>query len=574
MYLLLSISSIFFILGNYSTSKKLRKHIDISKKYDLIIFVIIVLLQSYFIYIINLIYPSSIIIYSKIIYYSSVLIGVIYSLKKIKKFKINLSFSNSMLIIVFLNLFLASIVFVTDADSVRYHLGQFNMFSFEKNFDLHSKISFIGDGINQIAFANNVYNITSLLSFFILSKCFYLISRKFNHKKKFVFFLLLFGLPIYLNQLISQKPYLWITISLFYFLFLNFFETRKNFHNSKKEVFLSLSFIFLVSISKPEFLIISSIIFIIYVYANFSRLRDFKYLLSIIVLFPFLLVNFFIYSDPLKIMILQSNIGDTKFLEFLSNSKVDFNLKNLSFFILHLGVPNNYLSNFSTSLGLGFFFLIYCFFLKQKNNYIFYIVILIFFSNLIFERISISENHARNYILIFYLLTLILIDNLNKFPEKLMITLLSFQLIITQISFVYFNYEIYIKKKYNEISYNLENENKINSIYAKKEDIVIITSLDGNLFKKYNFYNIDYFNFDKEFFYNIIKKNLIINKNKIKKVILIFKENENILNLENFKTNNILLSFRTRNPSKKLNQQNYEVYEVPINSFLNIINSF
>ena len=155
-----------------------------------------------------------------------------------------------------------------------------------------------------------------------------------------------------------------------------------------------------------------------------------------------------------------------------------------------------------------------------------------------------------------------------------MITLLSFQLIITQISFVYFNYEIYIKKKYNEISYNLENENKINSIYAKKEDIVIITSLDGNLFKKYNFYNIDYFNFDKEFFYNIIKKNLIINKNKIKKVILIFKENENILNLENFKTNNILLSFRTRNPSKKLNQQNYEVYEVPINSFLNIINSF
>ena len=128
MYLLLSISSIFFILGNYSTSKKLRKHIDISKKYDLIIFVIIVLLQSYFIYIINLIYPSSIIIYSKIIYYSSVLIGVIYSLKKIKKFKINLSFSNSMLIIVFLNLFLASIVFVTDADSVRYHLGQFNMY--------------------------------------------------------------------------------------------------------------------------------------------------------------------------------------------------------------------------------------------------------------------------------------------------------------------------------------------------------------------------------------------------------------------------------------------------------------
>ena len=140
--------------------------------------------------------------------------------------------------------------------------------------------------------------------------------------------------------------------------------------------------------------------------------------------------------------------------------------------------------------------------------------------------------------------------------------------------FLYFNYEIYIKKKYNEISYNLENENKINSIYAKKEDVIIITSLDGNLFKKYNFYNIDYFNFDKKFFYNIAKKNLKINKNKIKKVILIFKKNENILNLEDFKTNNILLSFRTRNPSKKLNLQNYEIYEVPINSFLNIINSF
>ena len=285
-------------------------------------------------------------------------------------------------------------------------------------------------------------------------------------------------------------------------------------------------------------------------------------------------MNYYHFGDPLKILLIQNNIVEIKFLEFLSSSNIDFNLKNLFFFIFNLGIPNNYFSNFSISLGFGFFLLLSCFFIKSiKNKYLLFFIILIFLSNFIFERISINENHGRNYILIFYLLSLIFINNIDKFPRKIILMILSIQLVITQSGFVFYNYEIYIKKRFNEISYNLENEKKINLLYEGKKDTIIITSLDGNLFKQYIYYNIDYFNFDKKFFYKKIRKSLM-DKKEIDKVVLILKKKENIFDLDNFNKLDIFISSRTRNPSKKVEIHNYQIYEISVGSFFKIIDDF
>ena len=57
-----------------------------------------------------------------------------------------------------------------------------------------------------------------------------------------------------------------------------------------------------------------------------------------------------------------------------------------------------------------------------------------------------------------------------------------------------------MKKNYNNISYNYINEDLILRNFKNLEETIIITEIDGNLFKKYDFINIDYFNFEKKIF--------------------------------------------------------------------------
>ena len=218
--LVLGLSPILFILGNYLISQKLGKILQINKKFNLIIFVILILIQSYLAYLINLIFPSSITIYSKSTYYLFLFFGIIYLLPKFNSFKLKITLNNIIFYFVLINLFLASVIYATDADSIRYHLGQFNNLSYDKNLDLHSKISFIGDGINHIAYINNVFNLTSLLNVFVLLKCFNLISTNYSYKKRVVFFFTLFWIT-YLFKPINIAKTIFMDSS-FYFLFFLF----------------------------------------------------------------------------------------------------------------------------------------------------------------------------------------------------------------------------------------------------------------------------------------------------------------------------------------------------------------
>ena len=205
-------------------------------------------------------------------------------------------------------------------DSVRYHLGQFNNDQKFIDFDLHSKISYIGDGLNVISYYSNTFNIVSCLNFYFLFLIISLIKKLFQGKKIF-FSIFLLSIPIYLNLLISQKPFLWLVFNLFYIFFLDYKRLIDKNSLSFLIILINLS---LIQISKPEFLLVIPlfiVFLIIKLKSNFSikekPSKIFSYVVCIL-LFPliFLIYNFFVFSDPTKILLVQNNIGEEKFQVF------------------------------------------------------------------------------------------------------------------------------------------------------------------------------------------------------------------------------------------------------------------
>ena len=137
---------------------------------------------------------------------------------------------------------------------------------------------------------------------------------------------------------------------------------------------------------------------------------------------------------------------------------------------------------------------------------------------------------------------------------------------ITQASFMFFNYEIYFKDKYKEIAYNYSNENKIFEKTRLINDTIIVTNIDGNLFKRYDYVNIDYYNFDRSFFYEKFY-NKIKNDKKINQIILILKDSDTYPALNQYLSEELLISMRTRNPLKKKQTKNYSIYKLSKKEF-------
>jgi hypothetical protein len=262
-------------------------------------------------------------------------------------------------------------------------------------------------------------------------------------------------------------------------------------------------------------------------------------------------------------LLIQNNIVEEKFINFLQRSNVNLSTSNIFEFFLSLGFPLKYFDFFSISLGLGFFICIAFSNFKLNKDYLFVISLVIL--NVVFLRINIEQHHSRNYILIFVILIYLFLQQkliFKFFIKSLLIT----QLIITSMSFLYFNYEIYYKKNYKNIAYNLLNEDLISEQVSKKKHVIIISDIDGNLFKKYAFVNIDYYNFEKNYFYKNLSKKIESNS-KIKKVILIFRPEEIKSEYKKYFVKNLVLPNQTRNPFKKNSQITYGIYEIPKENF-------
>ena len=565
-----SFQSFIFLIGINFLSKKLSAYLKLNKNFNLSIFSTLILLISFCFYFLNSLNFFYLKEFSKFIFYSFIFFGYFSLILKILNFKkkdekkfFKWNYLNTIYFLIIINVLISSLVPVTDADSVRYHLGQFNNDQKFIDFDLHSKISYIGDGLNVISYYSNTFNIVSCLNFYFLFLIISLIKKTFSKEKKIFFSIFLLSIPIYLNLLISQKPFLWLVFNLFYIFFLDYKRLIDKNSLSFLIILINLS---LIQISKPEFLLVIHlfiVFLIIKLKSNFSikekPSKIFSYVVCIL-LFPliFLIYNFFVFSDPTKILLVQNNIGEEKFVSFLKSSNISISLSNIFEFFLNLGLPIKYLSYFSISLGFGFFICILFSKFRLDKNYILLIFFIIL--NLTLHRIDIEENHSRNYVLIYLILIYLFLQ--QKIIQKNFIKIiLIIQLMITQASFMFFNYEIYFKDKYKEIAYNYSNENKIFEKTRLINDTIIVTNIDGNLFKRYDYVNIDYYNFDRSFFYEKFY-NKIKNDKKINQIILILKDGDTYPALNQFLSEELLISIRTRNPLKKKLTENYSIYKL------------
>ena len=573
-----SLQSLIFFIGINFISKKIVAILYLDKSFRLLIFSNFVLLIAFCFYFLNSTNFYYLENFCKITYFSLIFIGYFELTLKLNKFsKKNKKKTfkwNLIKIIYFLilaNILIASIVPVTDADSIRYHLGQFNNLQKFSEFDLHSKISYIGDGLNTISYYSNSLNLISCLNYYYLFYLITLIKKNFINEKKILFSLFLLSIPIYLNLLISQKPFLWLIFNLFYIFFLNYKNLIKK---NSIIIFITLLNLSLIQIAKPEFLLIVPA-FLIFLFISmklnliFFKRNNFKkigFLILSLLVFPviFYIYNYIIYVDPTKILLIQNNIGEENFVNFLKNPNITLSFENIFEFFLNLGIPIKFTNYFSISLGLGFFICVLLSKFSFNKNYIFLIFLILL--NLIFFRVNIEEHHSRNYLIIFLILIYLFLQKKILYINFTKVILIL-QLIITQISFLYFNYEIYIKNNYNNIAYNYKNENTISEQIEINKNSIIISDIDGNLFKNYNYVNIDYYNFNKTDFFTKFKKK-IISEEDIKYIILVLKDNEINPTFNKFFVKEILIPTRTRNPLKKIKDLNYKIYNVPKQNFV------
>jgi len=578
-----SIQSIFFLFGIDYIAKKITLFLRLNKNLKIIIFSVLLLIISFIFYFLNLLNLKNLEFFSLVIFYLFFLLGIFKlivksyycNVNKIKKKLNTLNIYDLIFFIILINIFLSCLVPVTDGDSVRYHLGQFNYYQKFSELDLHSKISYIGDGLNIISYYSSSLNIISCLNFYYLFNLLKIINKSFSFKKKYFFTIFVLSIPIYLNLLISQKPFIWLIFNLFFIFYLSQNKMIKFQSISFALILINLS---LIQITKPEFLVIAPI-FIIFLLIkmninfNFLKKCEQKNIFTILIsitFFPliFFIYNFFEFSDPTKILLTQNNIAEERFVEFLKNPNLSFTFSNILEFFLNLGIPIKYFDNFPVSLGIGFFICVIFSKFNFSKEYIFVICLILI--NLIFYRFGIDHNHSRNYILIYLIIIYLFLQKEINYKKYIKIILLS-QLIITQISFVYFNSEIYFKKNYNNISYNYINENLILKNVKNLEETIIITEIDGNLFKKYDFINIDYFNFAKKVYFEEIAN--ILKFSDYTNIYLIFKNDIFFNPISNYKVNEIELVNNTRNPFKR-SKKKFNIYKIPKNNFANLVFKF
>ena len=181
--------------------------------------------------------------------------------------------------------------------------------------------------------------------------------------------------------------------------------------------------------------------------------------------------------------------------------------------------------------------------LNKKNYPIIFLIIVLFLVNIFTLRIFIDENHSRNYILIFLLILLISLEN-KKFLNNILIKLLVIvQLIISQFSYVYFNYDHYINKNYNKFAYQYENEKFISKLVNSKKDTIVLSEIDGNFFKDYQYLNIDIYNFSPSVYFDKTS-NFLQNEDEINTIIIVLKKEMEVFDEYLFLEKHFIISGR------------------------------
>ncbi len=358
-------------------------------------------------------------------------------------------------IVIFLACYLViSSLPISDADSLSYHssfgsyLIKYSNTEWMKNtkfFHPDLLLSGTSEIINFIGLVLLTDNYGSYINFLSLIFIYYIFKTNFKKKKNIkIVFLLILSSPIILPMIFSQKIYILPSIilsSIIYFLFI-----EKKF--SKIEFFLLFSSLMIVASYKTSFLIP---IFIILVYLAYLSLKikkvkeNFFLMFASFILFllPLIVKNLYFHNDffpPLTGQILNINSENiNNFANFIKNYDLQLNVNTLVLlpfliFIPHYGQLGNVyfsLPNIGKIYGIQFY--AFLFSNKSFSNKFLLLILISFISVLLLGNIS-----TRWFLFIFFLIYFGFL-HFDMTVNKIFLILVKLQIIIFSLFIIFYS---------------------------------------------------------------------------------------------------------------------------------------
>jgi hypothetical protein len=457
-------------------------------------------------------------------------------------------------------LFLISILPLSDADSIAYHLNfPFRLLAESHLFsDIQKNIEFSMIANNEILLSISVLlksdNFGSILNFFVL------IVFMYTQKDSRHFKSIILSCPLLIFLISTQKLQMTFSI-LFLILFINIYE--KKLKNNLEIFIVCMLLVFYASI-KTSYILISLPLFIYFLYNyNFKAIKIIIFSSIGVLLFfvPLFFIKYNAYGNifsPFFDNYLGSNKESLKALQYSLRTTEGW-LTNYADYktFLKIFVPTNF-SQLSATFGLLFLILFFNYNLLKKLH---------FFPLIIFFMILITGQISPRYYLEAFLILAYYLPRMN-FPTKVIVYAQLTIVFIFSAAFVYTAYDGFLKKNFknkyqNKFAFSYYNAEQIKKIDFKKKNVLTFADGRQSIFYEENFYSQRYLSVLSSYNKNSKFENLLpkyINNNNIEYIIHTNLKNANCF--DNKKNGYLNQKIAVRNFLIKNNFIKYNIYKI------------
>ena len=496
------ITSLFFIIFFFIKSIIINQFIKINKinifgEFSKII--IFFLYLSFYVTVFNILLIFNSIYLIKYLLLISILLTFYfsyYTLTKKNFININLQLKNLkkkniFFLLIFFLIFLISILPISDADSIVYHLNlPFRLLTDEYILvldDIQKNIEFSVFANNEILLSISVLiksdNFGSILNFFVLAVFIY------SQKDSKYFKNIILSCPLLIFLISTQKLQMTFSI-LFLILFICIYE--KKLKNNLEIFIICILLVFYASI-KTSYILISLPLFFYFLYNyRFKALKIMIFCSIGFLLFfvPLFFIKFHVYGNifaPFFDNYVGLNNESLKAYQYsLRNTQGWLTSYNDYKTFLKIFIPTN-LSQLSSSYGLLFLVLFFDYKLLKKLH---------FFPLIIVFMVLITGQISPRYYLEAFLILAYYFHKTNFLTKIITYTQLSMVFIFSA-AFVFTAYDGFYKKDFkhkyqNRFAFSYYNADQVKKIDAKKKNVLTFADGRPSIFYNKNYYSTRY----------------------------------------------------------------------------------
>jgi hypothetical protein len=489
--------SLFFLIISILFSVKVSKNNNIKKlfnfeEYQPIVIFFLIFFLYVFLFNLTILFNYKLISYIFFLIFSLKFLLVVCIVNNNKTFfKNSLNINKKIIIIVFISLYLISILPLSDADSISiYQYLPTNIFiNGLTDIDLHKNIEFTllsnAEILLLISPILKSDNFGSQLNLFVLF--FFII---LNFKKHQNFSLILLSSPLIIYFISTQKLQLFFGI----LFLLTFIIIQNNFLKKKCELFILIFLLVFYSSAKVSYILFAVPLFVYLLYKNVKKIK-YIFLYSgisfLVVYLPLLILKQYYFGNII------SPFADSIFGKGLESYEAFvYSIRSSEGWIAD---PTNYtlyirpfisfnLSTLSSSLGLVFLLMLVDYNLQKKTKFL----PLIFISLVLVTGQILPRYYFEAFLLLaYYFQSKKIITKILIYSQVAIIFLIS----LVYIYFAYIKYEVYKDKNnyMNNFSYSFYNSKQHKQ--KKFEGNILDLSLDRHsIFLNENIYSSRYLN--------------------------------------------------------------------------------